>query len=101
MTEQTYSTPFLGYPYYSRHDTRIHNDYHNDDCPPMRGLYRFHIPDPVCFESDIKVTLQQIGSCHAGIFERRDDVATVAYWYQTEPHGEFPKLPERKERWPR
>ena len=99
--EQTYNTPFLGYPFYSKQDEEIQNNYHNDDCPPMRGLYRFHLPDPVCFREDIRVTLQQIGSCHRGIFERRDDVSTVAYWYQTEPHVPFPKLAEREERWPR
>lgn len=101
MSEQTYSTLFLGYPFYSRHDDGIRNDYHNDDCPPMRSLYRFHLMDPICFEKDIKVTLQQIGSCHSGIFERQDDVTTVAYWYQEEPHSEFSKLPERRLRWPR
>lgn len=101
MREQTYSTPFLGYPFYSRADTDIRNDYHNDDCPPMRGLYRFHIPDPVCFEKNLRVTLQQIGSCHSGIFERQDDVSTVAYWYQKEPCKTIPKLLERQERWPR
>lgn len=99
--EQTYCTPFLGYPYYSDRDGLVHNAYHMDDCPPMRGLYRFHVPDPVCFAQDIKVTLQQIGSCHRGIYERQDDVATVAYWYQTEPHQPFGPLPGREERWPR
>lgn len=33
MTEQTYSTPFLGYPYYSNHDDLTVHPYHNDDCP--------------------------------------------------------------------
>ena len=47
--EQNYCTPYLGYPYYSSHDELIHNDYHNDDCPPMRGFYRWHIPDPDSF----------------------------------------------------
>lgn len=101
MTEQTYNTPFLGYPFYSNTDRGIVNDYHNDDCPPMRAFYRFHYPDPIHFESDIRVTLQQIGSCHAGIFERQDDVSSVAYWYQTEPHGAFPALVPARERWPR
>ena len=49
----------------------------------------------------MKVTIQQIGVYHGGLFERQDDVATVAYWYQTEPHQPFGKLMERKERWPR
>ncbi len=61
-------TPYLGYPYYSSHDELIHNDYHNDDCPPMRGFYRWHIPDPIRFRSNLKVTVQQIGVGHRGFF---------------------------------
>ena len=99
--EQTFCTPFLGYPFYSHHDTSIHNDYHNDDCPPMRGFYRWHIPDPIRFEKDLRVTLQQIGVGHGGLFERRDDVSSVAYWYQAEPHNPFPALPPAPARWPR
>ncbi len=30
-----------------------------------------------------------------------DDIASVAYWYQREPHAAFPKLPPLPERWPR
>jgi hypothetical protein len=67
----------------------------------MRGFYRWHLPDPVRFASDLKVTLQQIGVGHRGLFERQDDVATIAYWYQTEPHNEFPTIDSREERWPR
>ena len=81
--ENTYCTPFLGYPYYSHHDSFIHNDYHNDDQMPQRSFYRWHIMDPVFFENEIKVTIQQIGVYHGGLFERQDDVATVAYWYQS------------------
>ncbi len=99
--ENTYCTPFMGYPYYSAHDTELHNDYHNDDQMPQRSFYRWHIMDPVLFEQDIRVTIQQIGVYHGGLFERQDDVATVAYWYQTEPHEPFDKLMERRERWPR
>lgn len=99
--EQTYSTPFLGYPFYSAQDQGIHNAFHQDECPPMRGLYRFHLPDPILFDSSLRVTLQQIGTCHRGLFERQDDVATVAYWYQDSPDGFLIKLPPREERWPR
>lgn len=100
-TENTYCTPFLGYPYYSAHDEMVHNFYHNDDCPPMRGFYRWHIMDPVYFEENLKVTIQQIGVWDGGLFERQDDVATVAYWYQTEPHNSFESLMEKRHRWPR
>ncbi len=99
--ENTFCTPYLGYPYYSNHDTEIHNDYHNDDMMPQRSFYRWHIMDPVLFDEDIRVTIQQIGVSHGGLFERQDDVATVAYWYQTEPHVPFEPLMERRERWPR
>ena len=100
-SEQTYCAPFCGYPFYSNHDYSIRNRYHNDDCPPMRGLYRWHIPDPIRFEQDLRVTWQQIGSGFQGAFERSDDVSTVAYWYQLEPHGAFPALPLARDRWPR
>ena len=99
--ENTYCTPFMGYPYYSHHDLSVHNFYHNDDTLPQRGFYRWHIMDPVLFEEDLRVTIQQIGTCHKGNFERQDDVASVAYWYQTEPHHPFMPLLKKEDRWPR
>lgn len=63
--EPNYCTPYLGYPYYSSHDELIHNFYHNDDCMPMRG-FRWHIQDPICFDEDLKVTIQQIGVGYRG-----------------------------------
>ena len=99
--ENTYCTLFMGYPYYSKHNEVEHNFYHNDDCPPMRGFYRWHIMDPIHFEKDIRVTIQQIGVCKRGMFERQDDVASVAYWYQTEPHHRFSSLMKKEDRWPR
>ena len=103
MQEKTYCTPFLGYPFYSAEDT-FHSDYFQRDIPPMRSFYRWHIPDPILFSSDLKITVQQIGSGPRGphgLFERQDDLTSVAYWYQTEPHVCFPVLPAREERWPR
>ncbi len=91
----------MGYPYYSKNDDLVHHLYHNDDVPPMRGLYRWHILDPIRFNEDLKVTIQQIGVSKKGLFERQDDIASVAYWYQTEPHYPFEKLAKKEERWPR
>lgn len=99
--EQTYTTAFLGYPFYCRHDDLAKSPYYNDDCPPMRGFYRWHVVDPIFFEEDLKVTVQQIGIRNSGLFERQDDLSSVAYWYQTEPHNSFPDLLEREKRWPR
>jgi len=100
MLEKTYCTPFAGYPLYSRDDT-FHSDYFNRDVPPMRAFYRWHIPDPVIFTEDLRVELQQIGSGPKGLFERQDDLTSVAYWYQSLPKTVFPPLPPAQERHPR
>jgi hypothetical protein len=60
------------------------------------GLYRWHIADPIRFDKNLKVTIQALGWRHDGRYlPLQDDIATVVYWYQTEPHNPFPKLPER------
>ena len=59
------------------------------------GLYRWHITDPVRFDSDLRVTIQALGWQSGGKYlPLMDDIASVAYWYQTEPHAAFPKLPD-------
>lgn len=60
------------------------------------GMYRFHIPDPIYFDEDLRVTMQALGWRREGRYlPLRDDIAAVAYWYQTEPHQAFPELPDR------
>jgi hypothetical protein len=62
------------------------------------SLYRWHITDPIRFEKDLRVTIQALGWRTGGRYlPLQDDIASVAYWYQTEPHGAFPKLPSRDE----
>ncbi|MBI4602625.1 MAG: DUF2961 domain-containing protein [Planctomycetes bacterium] len=62
------------------------------------GLYRWHIPDPIRFEADLKVTIQALGWQSGGRYlPLQDDIASVAFWYQTEPHGKFPRLPGKDE----
>jgi Protein of unknown function (DUF2961) len=58
------------------------------------GLYRWHISDPIRFEKDLKVTIQALGWRSGGRYLLlQDDIASVVFWYQTEPHAVFPKLP--------
>jgi len=60
------------------------------------GLYRWHIPDPVRFENDLRVTIQDLGWREGKTYlPLMDDIASVAYWYQIEPHAPFPKLPAK------
>lgn len=61
------------------------------------SLYRWHIPDPIRFDKDLRVTIQALGWKDGGIYlPLKDDVASTAFWYQTEPHAPFPKLPARE-----
>jgi hypothetical protein len=58
------------------------------------GLYRWHINDPIRFEKDLKVTIQALGWRSGGRYLLlQDDISSVVFWYQTEPHAVFPKLP--------
>ena len=63
------------------------------------GLYRWHIMDPVRFEEDLRVTIQALGWRYGAGSRRylplQDDIASVAFWYQTLPTAPFPPLPER------
>jgi hypothetical protein len=60
------------------------------------GLYRWHIVDPVRFENDLRVTIQALGWQSGGRYlPLQDDISSVAFWYQTEPHAAFTKLPEK------
>ncbi|MCP4645980.1 MAG: DUF2961 domain-containing protein [bacterium] len=60
------------------------------------GLYRWHIMDPIRFEEDLRVTIQALGWRSGGRYlPNQDDIASVAFWYQAEPHAPFPKLPDK------
>jgi hypothetical protein len=87
-------------------------------------LYRYHIPDPVYFKSDIRVTIQQIGLIQAddplyktgvpiykagpglverekgsfGLFERQDDWSSVAYFYLDKPDDDLPPIAPAEQR---
>lgn len=60
------------------------------------GEYRWHLADPVRFVKDLRVTIQCLGWQSEGRYlPLQDDLASVAYWYQAEPHHPFPALPAK------
>jgi len=82
---RAFCTPFLGLPLAQP-----------DSVPAPRhyGMYRWHLLDAIGFGEDLRATVQTLGYSN----ERRyapldDDVASVAYWYQREPHAAFPTCP--------
>jgi hypothetical protein len=59
------------------------------------SLYRWHIVDPIRFRQDLRVTIQALGWRDGGRYlPLQDDMASVAYWYQTLPTAPFPQLPD-------
>jgi len=88
---QTFTSPYSGLVQVIRPDGLYQSQ-------QRFGMYRWHIVDPVRFDSDLRITIQALGWRSGGTYlPLRDDIASVAYWYQTEPHAPFPKLPSREE----
>jgi hypothetical protein len=52
------------------------------------AAYRWHVLDAIAFQDSIRIELEH---GHANL--EVADYATVAYWYQTEPHAAFTPLP--------
>lgn len=96
----TFSAPYFGYPQREERDRTGRSPYATS-MPTGHGLYRWHLPDPIRFGEDLRVTLQQIGHDGSELFERSDDIATTSYWYQTGQHGPFAPLPPAVGRRPR
>lgn len=62
------------------------------------GLYRWHIMDPVRFEKELKITIQDLGWRSGGRYlPQQSDISSVVFWYQREPHAPFPKLQAKDE----
>ena len=51
-------------------------------------MYRFFVEDPIYFEKSLRASIEH-GHANALIL----DCASVAYWYQSEPHKAFAPLP--------
>lgn len=87
------------------------------------GFYRYHVPDPVWFSREARVTIQQIGYAGKGalakfpgavrragkempemertaegLFERQDDWSSCAYFYLDRPENGLPPLAPAAER---
>lgn len=97
---KTTSTPYFGTPYFDQWGI----------VGGHTSAYRWHVEDPIVFNSGIRVTIEHFGwispdenpdrKTHSWN-ERQDDYASVAFWYQTgtptfaarAPHARERKLP--------
>ncbi|MBE7173614.1 MAG: DUF2961 domain-containing protein [Williamsia sp.] len=86
---EAFSTAYAGLPQVLRPDGL----YRSQQC---FGLYRWHIMDPIRFDKDLKVTIQDLGWRQDGhYYAQQSDISSVAFWYQQQPHAPFPKLPSK------
>jgi hypothetical protein len=60
------------------------------------SVYRFHLDSPITFTKSLRATIE-----HGHANHRSDNFYSVAYWYQSEPHGAFPPLAPVEQRIPR
>ena len=86
-----FTTPYSGLPQVIRPDGLYASQ-------QRFGMYRWHIADPIRFKRDLRVTIQALGWAGdprqgAEFLPLQDDIASVAYWYQTIPAAKFPPLP--------
>jgi len=84
-----FTTPYSGLAQVIRPDG-------HEESQQRFGMYRWHIMDPIRFEQNLRVTIQALGWRSGDRYlPLQDDIASVAYWYQCEPHAPFPKLPDK------
>ena len=88
----TYSTPYLGLPQVIKPDGLYR-------AQQRFGMYRWHVMDPIRFQTDLRVTIQALGwrtrlEGKNRYLPLQDDIASTAFWYQTEPHAPFPEQPD-------
>jgi hypothetical protein len=85
-----FTTPYAGFHTISRRGSNVDQR--------RFGQYRVHITDPIRFDEDLRVTVQALGwKTQNRYLPLQDDMASVAFWYQLEPHNPFPALPSREE----
>ena len=66
----------------------------NDTKGHYVSMYRWHLPDPIYWNEDCRITIQQIGWSKDGLFERQDDWSTATFWYEPVPGAPLPEMPD-------
>ena len=97
--EGNFSAPFLGYQDLMSQGLCGENDKRPTNMVGNRhSMYRFHVYDPIRFQDNFRAYMQALGWRSEGRYlPLLDDISSVAYWYQSEPHNKFKKLGTRDE----
>jgi hypothetical protein len=69
------------------------------------SMYRWHLPDPVYWKEECRITIQQIGwsrehqeKTGSALYERQDDWCSATFWYEPVPSGKLPAFPDLESR---
>lgn len=57
------------------------------------SMYRWHLPDPIAWQREARITIQQI-SWNNGLAETQDDWSCATFWYEPVPSAPLPALPD-------
>lgn len=61
------------------------------------SMYRWHLPDPVAWQHEARITIQQI-AWKDGLVETEDDWSCATFWYEPVPSARLPEMPDLKAR---
>lgn len=56
------------------------------------SMYRWHLPDPIYWDRECRITIQQI-AWKDGLAETEDDWSTATFWYEPVPSMPLPPMP--------
>jgi hypothetical protein len=64
------------------------------------SMYRWHLPDPIAWQKEARITIQQIAMPRGGgkLTETQDDWSTATFWYEPVPSAKLPPMPDLKAR---
>jgi hypothetical protein len=60
-------------------------------------MYRWHLPDPIVWKKEARITIQQIAA-HKGLTETQDDWSCATFWYEPVPSAPLPDMPNAEQR---
>ncbi len=61
------------------------------------SMYRWHLPDPISWRKECRITIQQI-AWKDGLAETQDDWSCATFWYEPIPSAALPKMPSTEAR---
>lgn len=87
----TGSEDYIGLSYGMQQTPYLYNGC-NLDQNNFVSMYRWHLPDPIYWKKEARITIQQI-AWKDGLAEVSDDWSTATFWYEPVPSAPLPAMP--------